>query len=45
VLAEIPADDAVNELDALGKPLIGLDGDSPALNAVETLTETILDEL
>ncbi len=45
IMAEIPADDAVNELDAFGKPLIGLDGDSPALQAVETLAEEIIDDL
>jgi CO dehydrogenase maturation factor len=37
----IPADPRVNELDALGKPLIQLNGDSPALRAVEALTEKI----
>ncbi len=37
----IPADARVNELDALGEPLIQLNGDSPALKAVEALTEKI----
>jgi CO dehydrogenase maturation factor len=38
----IPADPRVNELDALGQPLIQLNGDSPALRAVEALTQVIL---
>ena len=38
----IPADSNVNELDALGQPLIQLNGDSPALKAVEALTDQIL---
>jgi CO dehydrogenase maturation factor len=37
----IPADARVNELDALGQPLINLNGDSPALKAVESLTDKI----
>jgi CO dehydrogenase maturation factor len=37
----IPADPRVNELDALGQPLIQLNGDSPALKAVEALLEKI----
>ena len=45
VLAEIPADESVNELDALGKPLLGLDGTSPALQAVEALAQSIINEL
>ncbi|MEJ2011482.1 MAG: AAA family ATPase [Anaerolineales bacterium] len=40
--AVIPADPRVNELDALGEPLIKLNGDSPAARAVEELTEAIL---
>jgi CO dehydrogenase maturation factor len=37
----IPADTRVNELDALGQPLINLNGDAPALKAVEALTDKI----
>lgn len=37
----IPADSNVNELDALGQPLIQLNGASPALKAVEALTDQI----
>ncbi len=37
----IPADENVNELDALGQPLIQLNGDSPALKAVEALTDQV----
>ena len=37
----IPADTRVNELDALGQPLIHLNGDAPALKAVEALTDKI----
>ena len=37
----IPADSHVNELDALGQPLIHLNGDSPVLKAVEALTDKI----
>ncbi len=40
--AMIPADGQVNELDALGRPLIGLDGDSPALQAVDAMIARIL---
>ncbi len=40
--AMIPADDRVNELDALGRPLIGLDGDSPAVQAVDSMIARIL---
>ena len=37
----VPADPRVNELDALGQPLIQLNGDSPAFRAIEALTEEI----
>jgi CO dehydrogenase maturation factor len=37
----IPADSRVNELDALGQPLIHLNGDSPAMKAVEAITDKI----
>ncbi|MGD2251876.1 MAG: AAA family ATPase [Anaerolineales bacterium] len=40
--AYIPADEKVNQLDALGKPLIQLDGNSPAYQAVETLAARLL---
>lgn len=40
--AIIPADARVNELDALGEPLIKLNGDSPALGAIQELTDSIL---
>lgn len=45
VMAEIPADESVNQLDALGKPLIGLDGSSPALQAVGGLAQRVADDL
>ncbi len=38
----IPADENVNQLDALGQPLIQLEGDSPAFKAVEDLAAEIL---
>lgn len=38
----IPADERVNELDALGQPLIHLDGDSPACQAVEAMADRIV---
>ncbi|MGD8759177.1 MAG: AAA family ATPase [Anaerolineales bacterium] len=40
--AYVPADEKVNQLDALGKPLIQLDGNSPAYKAVETLAARLL---
>ena len=45
VAAVIPADPKVNELDALGEPLVHLDGQSPAYRAVDDLTERILASL
>jgi CO dehydrogenase nickel-insertion accessory protein CooC1 len=42
VAALIPADENVNQLDALGQPLIQLEGDSPAYKAVEDLATGIL---
>jgi len=45
VAAMIPADESVNQLDALGQPLVQLDGDSPAFQAVETMTDLILNSL
>lgn len=43
--AVIPADPKVNELDALGQPLIQLNGDSPVYHEMETLTEKILRDM
>jgi len=43
--AVIPADDKVNELDALGRPLIQLNGDSPSYREIEALTEKILRDI
>ncbi len=43
--AVIPADDKVNELDALGRPLIQLNGDSPSYREIEVLTEKILRDI
>jgi CO dehydrogenase maturation factor len=37
IAALIPADEMVNQLDALGEPLTNLDGDSPAWRAVHQL--------
>jgi CO dehydrogenase maturation factor len=42
VAVMIPADINVNQLDALGKPLLQLNGDSAAYQAVEDLTSRIL---
>jgi CO dehydrogenase maturation factor len=41
IAALIPADERVNQLDAIGEPLINLDGDSPAWRAVHQLTSEI----
>ena len=41
----IPADPMVNELDALGKPLIQLSSDSPSFLELEKLTDKILREI
>jgi CO dehydrogenase maturation factor len=43
--AIIPADPNVNDLDALGEPLVKLSGDSPALRAIQELTDSILRSL
>ena len=43
--AVIPADTKINELDALGKPLINLNGESPALRAIDKLTDKLLEVL
>ena len=42
VAAIIPADENINKYDAIGKPLVQLDGDSPAYQAVEDLTSRII---
>jgi CO dehydrogenase maturation factor len=42
--AQIPADPLVGELDALGEPLIRLDGASPAVAAVEALARKLASE-
>lgn len=42
VASMIPADDRINMLDSLGKPLVGLPPESPAGRAVEGLTEHVL---
>lgn len=41
IAALIPADENINQLDALGMPLVQLNGDSPAAQAVEQLIERI----
>ena len=40
--AMIPADESINELDALGRPLVALDEDSPAFQAVDAMTAQFL---
>jgi CO dehydrogenase maturation factor len=45
IAAFVPADEMVNHLDALGEPLLRLDGDSPASRAVEAMTDRILSAL
>ncbi|GAG31908.1 unnamed protein product, partial [marine sediment metagenome] len=45
IAAMIPADEIVNQLDALGQPLVQMDGDSPAFQAVENMTDRILNSL
>jgi CO dehydrogenase maturation factor len=42
LLAEVPADEQVNELDALGKPLLHLNGTSAAREAIEGICRQIL---
>ena len=41
IAALIPADERVNYLDAMGEPLVNLDGDSPAWRAVQQLSSEI----
>jgi CO dehydrogenase maturation factor len=38
----VPADENVNQLDAMGQPLIQLNGDSPAYQAIEAMTREIV---
>jgi CO dehydrogenase maturation factor len=45
VAASIPSDRRVNELDALGSPLLDLDDDSPAARAVDRLADSVLERL
>jgi CO dehydrogenase maturation factor len=45
VAAYIPNDERVNHLDAMGEPLIHLNGDSPSGQVVEEMIEEILSEL
>jgi CO dehydrogenase maturation factor len=41
----VPADNRVNELDAVGQPLLHLNGDSPASQAVEDMTARIMNTI
>ncbi len=41
-IIQIPADPMINELDAVGQPLVQLNGDSPAHHAIEALLEHII---
>jgi CO dehydrogenase maturation factor len=43
--AVIPADPQINELDALGKPLINLNGESPAQREIRNLTNKLFEVL
>jgi CO dehydrogenase maturation factor len=45
ITAMIPTDENVNQLDALGQPLVHLNGDSPAYRAVKELTGKIINSL
>jgi CO dehydrogenase maturation factor len=45
VLAMIPADDRVGDLDAVGQPLVALNGNSPAASSVAKMTARFLDEM
>lgn len=42
VAALVPADEQINQLDGLGRPLVTLNGGSPAWRAVEAMTAHIL---
>jgi CO dehydrogenase maturation factor len=39
----VPADNQINKLDSLGEPLLHLDGDSPAVRAVEEITSIVME--
>jgi CO dehydrogenase nickel-insertion accessory protein CooC1 len=41
----IPADDRIGEHDALGKPLVSLNGDSPAIREIEAMAARFVDSL
>jgi CO dehydrogenase maturation factor len=45
VLAMIPADDRVGDLDAVGQPLVALNGNSSAASSVAKMTARFLDEM
>jgi CO dehydrogenase maturation factor len=45
IAATIPADERINHLDAYGEPLVELNGDSPALKAVQSLASDILNSV
>ena len=45
LLGTVPHDPVVTEYDLLGKPLIGLDGDSPVSRSVRGLLDTVLEAL
>lgn len=45
IAALIPADENINKLDALGMPLVSLNGDSPAAKAANQLIDKILNAL
>ncbi len=44
IAAMIPADENINQLDAVGMPLIQLNGDSPAAKTIKELADRILNE-
>jgi CO dehydrogenase maturation factor len=41
----IPADDGIGEFDALGKPLVSLNGDSPAIREIDAMTARFIASL
>ncbi len=45
VASRIPADEQVNQLDAIGAPLLDLNGTAPAVQAVQQMTEMVLKKL
>jgi CO dehydrogenase maturation factor len=44
ISAQVPADDLVNEYDALGTPLASLDGSSPAVREIEKLAQRLIEQ-